>query len=138
MNSLRHLVSGSHHVKFPVSFLRGSIPGIQSCQSTFLAKPVMETRRQLSISMALMGDRDRKMERNMRKLDFDQSGVAIQEEVINLDSLAKVESGEEQEQEISEFPDETTSEQIFNGIAFKDLPYVTMVLHRNNTRLIAR
>ena len=32
------------------------------------------------------------------------------------------------------FPDETTSNQIFNGIKFKDLPYVTIKCHKNNTR----
>merc|ERR1712215_154412 len=58
-------------------------------------------------------------------------------EVINLDSLAKVEN-EEVKDTFTTFPDENTSEQLFNGIPFKDLPYVTMVLHRNNTKLIAR
>merc|ERR1719184_626158 len=87
--------------------------------------------------MALMGgSRDRVAENAQRRMvrskDFDQSV----NEVINLDTLAKVE--EKEEEGFKQFPDETTSEQLFNGIPFKDLPYVTMVLHRNNTKLIAR
>merc|ERR1712183_399052 len=72
--------------------------------------------------------------RLMRTMDFDQSV----HEVINLDTLAKVEHEEEVKDTFTTFPDENTSEQLFNGIPFKDLPYVTMVLHRNNTKLIAR
>jgi hypothetical protein len=36
------------------------------------------------------------------------------------------------------YPDENTPDLLYNGIKFKDLPYVTLRLHRNNTRLISR
>ena len=67
-------------------------------------------------------------------------------DVINLDALAKSENkgSKDEEDDVLEnsvfslYPDETTANQLFNGIPFKDLPYVTLKLHRNNTRLIAR
>ena len=69
----------------------------------------------------------------VRKLDMDQSV----DEVVNLDSLASAEVVKADEV-FSVFPDENTSERLYNGIPFKDLPYVLLLLHRNNTRLIAR
>eukprot|EP00092_Neocalanus_flemingeri_P041804 GFUD01045532.1.p1 GENE.GFUD01045532.1~~GFUD01045532.1.p1 ORF type:complete len:234 (+),score=64.32 GFUD01045532.1:39-740(+) len=137
MNSLRHLVQTSQHVKFPISLLKTSFTPMLSFSQT---SPFLESRRQLSISMALLGDRDRRAENSTRKLvrgkDFDQSV----NDVINLDTLARVEEEEvvEGEQHFTLFPDETTPGMMFNGVAFKDLPYVTMVLHRNNTKLISR
>ena len=138
MNCIRHLVTGSHHVKFSVNLLRTSLQPLLF-SPTFPLTPILQTSRQLSISMALLGDRDRRAENRTRKMvrgkDFDQSV----NDVINLDTLAKVEEEvEEGEQPFSLFPDETTADQMFNGVPFKDLPYVTMVLHRNNTKLIAR
>ena len=37
-------------------------------------------------------------------------------------------------EEFQIFPDETTSEKLFNGIKFKDLPFVTIKCHFNHTR----
>ena len=60
--------------------------------------------------------------------------------IINLDNLARGETVPvaEESQEIGIYPDENTADQMFNGILFKELPYVTLVLHRNNTKLISR
>ena len=60
--------------------------------------------------------------------------------IINLDNLASGETvpAAEESQEIGIYPDENTADQMFNGILFKELPYVTLVLHRNNTKLISR
>ena len=38
------------------------------------------------------------------------------------------------QEEFQVFPDETTSEKTFNGIKFKDLPYVTILCHYNHTK----
>ena len=38
------------------------------------------------------------------------------------------------QEEFQIFPDETTSEKLFNGIKFKDLPYVTIKCNFNHTR----
>merc|ERR1719508_392966 len=64
--------------------------------------------------MVLLGDRDRRAENSTRKMvrgkDFDQSV----NDVINLDTLAKVEEEvEEGEQPFSLFPDETTADQMY-------------------------
>ena len=65
-------------------------------------------------------------------------------ELISLDALAgheaanAVEEGEDVQQTFSLHPDETTADQLFNGTPFKDLPYVTLKIHKNNTKLIAR
>ena len=95
--------------------------------------------RELSTTMSLLRDRgaERSTREKVRALNWDKSV----NEVINLDTLAKVEDGVVEHQDdvvFNQFPDENTSEQMFNGIVFKDLPYVTMVLHRNNTKLYAR
>ena len=34
-------------------------------------------------------------------------------------------------------PDETTADTLFNGIKFKDLPFVAVVCHKNNTKFYA-
>ena len=141
MNTLRHLVAsaGGYYTKLPLTSLKTPALSMFSPKTISVCMPTLDTRRQLSTSIALMGDRDRKAENSQRRMmrtrDFDQSV----NEVINLDTLAKVEvETEEVKDTFTTFPDETTSEQLFNGTAFKDLPYVTMVLHRNNTKLIAR
>ena len=66
------------------------------------------------------------------------------EDIVSLDALKAVESEEEiiteemAKEIFSLYPDETTSDQLFNGIPFKDLPSVQILLHKNNTRLFAR
>ena len=35
------------------------------------------------------------------------------------------------------YPDEMTAETLFNGIKYKDLPYVTILCHKNHTRFWA-
>ena len=35
------------------------------------------------------------------------------------------------------FPDETTADTLYNGIKYKDLPYVTIKCTKNNTRMAA-
>jgi hypothetical protein len=32
------------------------------------------------------------------------------------------------------YPDENTADTLFNGIKYKDLPYVTIICHKNNTK----
>ena len=67
-----------------------------------------------------------------------------QQDVISLDALKAVEADQENMTEemvkeiFSLYPDETTSDKLFNGIPFKDLPSVQILLHKNNTRLFAR
>ena len=66
--------------------------------------------------------------------------------VINLDTLTLDQSAagdnspEEGEQSgrFQLYPDDTTPDQLFNGIAFKDLPIVFVKMHKNNTRLWSR
>ncbi|XP_023328791.1 28S ribosomal protein S11, mitochondrial [Eurytemora carolleeae] len=56
---------------------------------------------------------------------------------VELDSLL-IEEQLMSEGEFKRFPDEETPDLLFNGIKFKDLPYVLMRLHKHNTRLVAR
>ena len=83
------------------------------------------------------------MERKSR-----QMAATPEQEVISLDALAgsqertedtvAVEADVDALNSFQVFPDETTANQLFNGIPFKDLPYVILKLHRNNTKLIAK
>ena len=61
--------------------------------------------------------------------------------IISLDNLRTDAGPGEADTEDGSFdvyPDENTANQMFNGIPFKDLPYVTLVLHRNNTKIVSR
>ena len=64
--------------------------------------------------------------------------------VINLDALEQSEAADNSSEEVMEtgkfqlYPDDTTPDQLFNGIAFKDLPIVFVKMHKNNTRLWSR
>ena len=66
------------------------------------------------------------------------------QDIVNLDSLNSINVERESVNEetgtgtFSVFPDENTADQLFNGIPFKDLPVVLLLLHKNNTRLFAR
>ena len=63
--------------------------------------------------------------------------------VINLDTLEQSEAADNSSEEVEAgrfqlYPDDTTPDQLFNGIAFKDLPIVFVKMHKNNTRLWSR
>jgi len=67
--------------------------------------------------------------------EVDKSG----DEVVNIDALVEAEEEVTQDEEAFKvFSDETTPDQLFNGIKFKDLPNVLIRLHKHNTRIIAR
>ena len=99
------------------------------------------TARAVSSTPALRVE-DRKTSLHMqkfRKLETDRGD----REILNLDLLARGVVGDPPDREdeltnFKQFPDETTKDQLCNGVAFKDLPYVTMKLHKNNTKLQAR
>ena len=40
-------------------------------------------------------------------------------------------------QDFQLYPDEMTAESLYNGIKYKDLPIVTIVCHKNNTKFYA-
>ena len=141
MNSLRLLLSSCpKSLRLPptpnISYLLQTChqaPGLQCLQKTISTSPILSVENPKVLKM------QRKHEQLMANTEQDT-------DVINLDALAKSENkgSKDEEDDVLEnsvfslYPDETTANQLFNGIPFKDLPYVTLKLHRNNTRLIAR
>jgi len=71
----------------------------------------------------------------MRKIISGAEERALdKEEVLSIDAIANI---NEDEDGFQVHPDIDTPDQLFNGTPFKDLPYVMMVLHKNNTKLHA-
>jgi len=68
----------------------------------------------------------------------DQDKLSSEAVAVDIDSLVQEEDLKSVDGEFVRFPDENTPEQLYNGVKFKDLPYVCLVLHKNNTRLVAR
>ena len=127
MNSLRGLLRWQPQIRFSV----------QNCASV-LTFP----HRQLHISPLLQLTKNE--EKHRRSVEKMTARGEIQQDVVSLDALKALDVEEENLNEdivketFSIFPDETTSDQLFNGIPFKDLPVVLLLLHKNNTRLFAQ
>ncbi len=49
-----------------------------------------------------------------------------------------VDKGSPREEKFQLYPDENTAERLFNGIKYKDLPFISIKCTHNNTRLWAR
>ncbi len=137
MNSLKGLLT------FP-RYLRLSPSSVLT--STVLPSPLSQLpclQRTLTTS-PIMSVENKKAEIARQKTSKMVANLGLAEDrdlnIISLDSLASAETVPEGEAslELGTYPDEDTANQMFNGILFKDLPYVTLVLHRNNTKLIAR
>ena len=127
MNSLRGLLRWQPQIRFSV----------QNCASV-LTLP----HRQLHISPLLQLTKNE--EKHRRSVEKMTARGEIQQDVVSLDALKALDVEEENltedivKETFSIFPDETTSDQLFNGIPFKDLPVVLLLLHKNNTRLFAQ
>ena len=127
MNSLRGLLRWQPQIRFSV----------QNCASV-LTFP----HRQLHISPLLQLTKNE--EKHRRSVEKMTARGEIQQDVVSLDALKALDVEEENltedivKETFSIFPDETTSDQLFNGIPFKDLPVVLLLLHKNNTRLFAQ
>jgi ribosomal protein S11 len=78
---------------------------------------------------------------HMRKLHKDKNMDDTGEKGFNIDALAEAaqdwEAEDGKEGEFQRFPDDDVFDQTFNGVKFKDLPIVTVVCHKNNTRMWA-
>jgi ribosomal protein S11 len=59
-------------------------------------------------------------------------------EAVDIDALSGDAYLLSNEAEFKRFPDDETPDLLYNGIKFKDLPYVLLRLHKHNTRLVAR
>jgi len=59
-------------------------------------------------------------------------------DAVDIDALIQEEELKAESGEFKRFPDDETPDLLFNGIKFKDLPYVNIRMHKNNTKLIAR
>ena len=100
--------------------------------------------RHLTTSPTLNRTGQKQDEIHRKKIQNVLSAEERHEDVVSLDALKAVESEEEiiteemAKEIFSLYPDETTSDKLFNGIPFKDLPCVQILLHKNNTRLFAR
>ena len=127
MNSLRGLLRWQPQIRFSV----------QNCASV-----VTFPHRQLHISPLLQLTKNE--EKHRRSVEKMTARGEIQQDVVSLDALKALDVEEENltedivKETFSIFPDETTSDQLFNGIPFKDLPVVLLLLHKNNTRLFAQ
>ena len=112
-----------------------------------LIKPIQTLtvpQRHLTTSPILNRTGQKQDEIHRKKIQNVLAAEERNEDIVSLDALKAVESEEEKITEemakeiFSLYPDETTSDQLFNGIPFKDLPSVQILLHKNNTRLFAR
>lgn len=56
-------------------------------------------------------------------------------QAVNIDALAAAEQA--QDTKFKLFPDEDTLDEIFDGVKYKDLPYVTIICAMNNTKVYA-
>ena len=135
MNSLKGLLAFPRYMRLPPSSVLTSIVApsplsrVPCLQRSLATSPIMSVE---SKKAEIARQKHSKM---MANLDEDRDL-----NVISLDSLASAEPAPEEQgtPELGTYPDEDTANQMFNGILFKDLPYVTLVLHRNNTKFIAR
>ena len=143
MNSLRVLLSCQRTLRIPPT------PSILSLTPSCHQTPVVLQCLQKTITTSpTLSVENPKVQKMQRKHEQMMANSEQDRDVINLDALAKSDNkGVTEEAELEDvaessvfqlYPDETTANQLFNGIPFKDLPYVTLILHRNNTRLIAR
>ena len=121
-----HVQSVANHIKLcPVA-----IPNIVS--RPLSSTPVMEL---LNKKIEISRQKTNKM---LAQSENDSNNV------INLDTLEQNAAGDnspeegEQSGRFQLYPDDTTPDQLFNGIAFKDLPIVFVKMHKNNTRLWSR
>ena len=127
MNSLRGLLRWQPQIRFSVQN-----------SASVLTFP----HRQLHISPLLQLTKNE--EKHRRSVEKMTARGEIQQDVVSLDALKALDVEEENltedivKETFSIFPDETTSDQLFNGIPFKDLPVVLLLLHKNNTRLFAQ
>ena len=127
MNSLRGLLRWQPQIRFSVQN-----------SASVLTFP----HRQLHISPQLQLTKNE--EKHRRSVEKMTARGEIQQDVVSLDALKALDVEEENltedivKETFSIFPDETTSDQLFNGIPFKDLPVVLLLLHKNNTRLFAQ
>ena len=99
--------------------------------------PLMSSGSNLSSSSALMGKDSYMIGKKVdsRKLIANVDKNALdKEEILSIDSIANI---TEDEDGFQVYPDIDTPDQLFNGVPFKDLPYVLLVLHKNNTKLHA-
>ena len=133
MMSLRGLLRIQPQLRFPL---------IKPIQKSPSLVTLTAPQRLLSTSPILLWNKNE--EKHRRKIQNVEASEERLQDVVSLDALKAVEVPEENiteemAQEIfSIYPDETTSDKLFNGIPFKDLPSVQILLHKNNTRLFAR
>ena len=132
MISLRGLLRIQPQLRFPL------IKPVQT-----LVTPTVQ-QRLLTTSPILERTGQKHDEIHRKKIQNVLSAEERHDDIVSLDALKAIESEEENITEemakeiFSLYPDETTSDQLFNGIPFKDLPSVQILLHKNNTRLFAR
>ena len=131
MNSMRALFSCQKYLRLPPTAAISQMwrPPNLSCHRSLQTSPVVAVaQKKEEIARS-------KTEKQLREAEE-------KNEAISLDALASSERSLEGDDgsgdQFSLYPDENTATQLFNGIAFKDLPYVTFVLHKNNTKIIAR
>ena len=130
MMSLRGLLRFQPQMRMSV------LPFVQSGTSL-----VTVPQRQFNSSQLLLATKNE--EKHRRSIEKMTAKEETHLEAVNIDTLRAMNVEEEELTEdivretFSMFPDETTSDQLFNGIPFKDLPVVLMLLHKNNTRLFA-
>ena len=130
MMSLRGLLRFQPQMRMSV------LPFVQSGTSL-----VTVPHRQFNSSQLLLATKNE--EKHRRSIEKMTAKEETHLEAVNIDTLRAMNVEEEELTEdivretFSMFPDETTSDQLFNGIPFKDLPVVLMLLHKNNTRLFA-
>ena len=133
MMSLRGLLRIQSQLRFSL------IKPIQNCP-TVLSAP--QPQRNLTSSPILLWNKNE--EKHRRKIQNIVESEDKHQDIVSLDALKAVEADQEEMTEemakeiFSLYPDETTSDKLFNGIPFKDLPCVQILLHKNNTRLFAR
>ena len=133
MISLRGLLRIQPQLRFPL---------IKPIQNSPSLVTLTAPQRLLTTSPALLWNKNE--EKHRRKVQNVEASEERLRDVVSLDALKAVEAEEENITEemakeiFSLYPDETTSDQLFNGIPFKDLPTVQILLHKNNTRLFAR
>jgi len=60
------------------------------------------------------------------------------QEVVDIDALTLDEENEDETDSFERYPTIDTPDILYNGIKFKDLPYVNIRMHKNNTKLVAR
>jgi len=107
---------------------RLGIGQIYNMSRQFTNSPVIHKEEPLEAMKIVSTTRDKYDPQNKKKM---VDTLKEELEVIDIDALLETD-------DFNIFPDETTPDTLYNGIKFKELPYVHITMHKNNTKLVAR